>query len=253
MRTISFIAIGIITLTTCGRTNKTDTNLACSGLKQRLNHQLTKLSEFKARRRENVTYLDDSIPKVNRNIFSLIQDMAKTKGFQDCDLNSEEVTSISSNDNKLRFISWDTKEGGTMMLFATAVVFWDGDSVRVNRLMEEQDTSIESVYEIHMIQNDRGQNLYLVKGISIGSSIDRREHLTAYAIDNGLNPIPIFPEAQSGIHLDYLISESAVEIQILDNGKTLLIPILDDNGSSTGKIKELHFNGSTFASPQQKL
>jgi hypothetical protein len=251
MKRIRFIAIGIITLTACGPINKIDKSLTCPGLKQSLSHQLTKLSQFRERGSENITYLDDSIPKVNRKVFSLIENMARMKDL-DCDLNSDELTFISSSDNRLRFISWDTHEGGTMILFATAVVFRDGDSVRVNRLMEEREPSIESVYQIHTIQNDGGRSLYLVKGLSIGSNIDRREHLKAYAIDSGLNPIPIFPEGQSEIHLDYLRSDSVVEIKVLNNGRTLLIPIIDYDGRSTGKNQEMHFNGSTFANAQQK-
>jgi hypothetical protein len=249
------LLIGLLILTACGQATQTDnTTLTCVDLKQRLDHQFEKLIEFRDKRgSDNLSYIDDSLPKVNQQIFLLLREAVKINDFVSCDLNSNQLNFISSNDNKLKFASWDTEEGGTMILFATALIYYDKDSLKVERLMTEDEESIENIYEIHTIQNDSGQNIYLVKGLAIGSTIVRQKSLRAYTLDEGLNPAPIFPNGQSEILIGYETPDSVVEIEIQDKGKRLIVPIVDDVGNLTGKGKELNFNGTTFASTQQRL
>jgi hypothetical protein len=91
-------------------------------------------------------------------------------------------------------MSWDTKQGGTMIDFATVAIFQDEDSLKVELLVNELGENLfENFYEIHTIQDDQGEPLYLVKAYGIGSTIVRILSLRVFKIKNGLTQVTIFP------------------------------------------------------------
>jgi len=256
MKKISAIIIGLIIFAACGKRDTVDYSaLTCTDLNKGLENNLTKLSDFRDLGPENLSYLDDSLPKVNQEIISLLKQIPTNKGLQNCDLDFDMATYISSDDRRLRFMSWDTKQGGTMIDFATVAIFQDKDSLKVKLLLTEFGENLfENFYEIYTIQDNRSEALYLVKAYGIGSTLVRQLSVKVFQVKNGLTQVAIFPNGQNEITLGYETSsqDTLFDIKVLEQGKKLLIPIVDGD-SLTGDYDELNFNGATFASAQQQL
>jgi hypothetical protein len=256
MKKISVIIIGLIIFAACEKRDTVDNSvLTCTDLKKGLENQLAKLSDFRDLAPENISYLDDSLPKANQEIVSLLKRIAKAKGLENCDLNFDLVTYISSRDGRLKFVSWDTKQGGTMIDFATVAIFQDKDSVKVELLVSDLGENLfEDFYEIQTIQDDHVEPFYLVKAYGMGSTRSRHLSLKVFQIKNGLSQAAIFPNGQNEITLGFEASsqDTLFDIKVLEQGKKLLVPIVDGD-SLTGDYEELNFNGATFASAQHKL
>jgi hypothetical protein len=241
-------------LTTCGqKTRVNDSILTCHDLEEELDSQLAKLSEFREMGQENVSYLDDSLPEVNQKIFLLIKNLETNPGLTKCEFRSPRLTYVSSTDDKLKFVSWNTGQGGTMIDFATVAIFQRNDSIEVEWLRTEQGENLfENFYEIYTLQDHQGRSLYLVKTYVIGSTLVRQKSIKAYELADGLRQATIFPRGESEIYFGYEASQdSIVDIKVLDNGRRLFIPIIDGE-EWTGVYDELIFNGVAFTNTQHK-
>jgi hypothetical protein len=164
------------------------------------------------------------------------------------------VSYISSDDRRLKFMSWDTKQGGTMIHFATVAIFQVRDSLKVELMLDESGENLfENFHEIHTIQNDQGETLYLVKAYGIGSTLARLLTLRFFQVRNGLTPVPVFPDGENQITVGYDAphGDTVVDIKILEQGRKVLVPVVDGD-QLTGDYNELNFNGVTFASAQQQ-
>jgi hypothetical protein len=97
MKKISVIIIGLKIFAACGKRDTVENSIVtCTDLKKGLESQLAKLSDFRDLGPENISYLDDSLPKANQEIVSLLKQVAKTKGLENCELNFDMATYISS-------------------------------------------------------------------------------------------------------------------------------------------------------------
>ena len=168
---------------------------------------------------------------------------------------------VSSSDHKLRYYTYDTNTGGTMHFFeAFSQYDAGGGKVKFQRLYpppapgeDGSDRGCGAMYtQLETVKTNKGRTIYLAFDTAVFDGMDRAYSIHAVEIVNGkLVPAKIFKtttklldEISCAVHAGY--GEEGQEISLTENGKKLLIPLLKQDGSPTGKYLNYFFDGNLF-------
>jgi hypothetical protein len=169
------------------------------------------------------------------------------------------LTIVSSDDHKLRLYSWDTRMGGTMILYSNMAQYADGKGTRVQDM---KDTAIEGDYGcdyrgIATIHTKDNKTVYLVYEFAKVSTKDRYEAIEAFTIEgSSLKRIKIFKTKTKslstiGYGYDMFISADEndltdiPEIHLSDDKKKLYIPVVQGDKVTKHYIVYV-FDGTDF-------
>jgi hypothetical protein len=164
-----------------------------------------------------------------------------------------------SADNKVRFYSWDTETGGTMHFFnAIAQYQADPTDAKTKELAlfpsgpkKESDGDIDSGYEYSSLQQmntSDGKKIYFAFATGVYGGIDHSAVIQAFEIKNKtLKKAAVFKtktelldEISCGFH------DADDEITLDEKAKKLLIPLVKEGGTPTGKYLVYIFDGHQF-------
>jgi hypothetical protein len=135
---------------------------------------------------------DDSLEKANDRISAYIQKVgsknSSTLSAAFPKAARGPLSVISSDDNKIRLYSWDTRMGGSMRLYYDLIQYMTDNGVKVKDMRDpkaEEDYGCDynGIFTIHTAGN---KTIYLVCGYAIESTKDRHEAVEAYTIDGSV-------------------------------------------------------------------
>jgi len=178
----------------------------------------------------------------------------------------------TSPDKKVRIYDWDSQTGGTM-IFNDAIVQYQAPGKKQSEVFilypEQRPANYDgpddpdpgyfykSIIQMHTAD---GRTVYLATGHGKYSSIDRGSCIQAFSIEKGqLVKTPFFQttkkvlsEINCNLHDNPSKDNSASDddIELVDHNKTLKIPLLKDDGISTGKFLIYKFDGYRFVFQQ---
>ena len=171
---------------------------------------------------------------------------------------------VSSEDGRLRIISWDTELGGTMHLYCTMAQFKSPDGRAGFALLgypgewENADLGklppVSSlVGKIDTITTGAKESVYLVWSQGQGSTRGFGECVAAVTLKNGkVEKAPFFKTKRallSDIQFAYTVSDDGDSPSFQfkkENGPTLLVPIISDRDDFSGKFFKYVFDGKWF-------
>jgi hypothetical protein len=82
----------------------------------------------------------DSLDVLNEKIYACLKELTLNDRFATCDVDVKGVLSyLVSADHKFAIASWDTRMGGTMIDFASAVIYKTHKLTSIKRLTEQMD------------------------------------------------------------------------------------------------------------------
>ena len=174
---------------------------------------------------------------------------------------------VSSEDGRLRIVSWDIQTGGTMHQYCTMAQFKSPDGKAGFALLDypypgewenadrgKQPAIFNSVYKIDTITTGAKENVYLVWCRGKSSLRIFGECVAAVTLKNGkLEKAPFFKTKRallSDIQFASKVSDDGdrPEFQLKkENGPTLLVPIISDRDDFSGKFFKYVFDGKRFA------
>jgi hypothetical protein len=161
-----------------------------------------------------------------------------------------------SPDNKFSLVSWDTRMGGTMIIFATMAIFKTADgTINYKMLTDSIETGIEHSlmrYDTLYSINTAKGNLYLAQGRGQGSTVLPWQELRAFRIENNqlVNPV-VFPDKKYKLFVEFDTHQFSDRdkiptIKIRESGKTILLPIPTEQEGFSGKYQTLVFSGFVY-------
>ena len=149
------------------------------------------------------------------------------------------LTVITSDDNKLRCYSWDTRMGGTMRNYSDYIQYQGTNGMHL-KCMDCDTVNIDyggDYRGITTLHTQAGKTIYCLYTYSIGSTKDRGESIDAYEIaGNELKPANIFKTktkklSSIGYGYDMFASSDGDKdipsIHFGKDNKRLYIPIVD--------------------------
>ena len=199
----------------------------------------------------------DSVEVANNNIINIIKKYrADIFNFKDT-LNYYAVYITKSADKNFALVSWDTRQGGTMIDFASIAIFKTSNDVHATLLIDSTDDTYEHNTMMHYdkvytITTIKGKKIYLAYGLGQGSSALPWQEIRAFSIEKDkLLPPNIFPGDGSRVFVEfdttsYKENERTPRIRFSDGGKKIEIPVPGENENITGKFVTLAFNGEVY-------
>lgn len=172
---------------------------------------------------------------------------------------------VSSEDGRLRIVSWDTQTGGTMHEYCTMAQFKSPDGKAGFALLDypgewenpdkgKQPAIFNSVDKIDTITTGAKESVYLVWSNGRGSLRMFSECVAAVTLKNGkMEKAPFFKTKRallSDIQFVYTVSDDGDRPKFQfkkENGPTLLVPIISDRDDFSGKFFKYVFDGKQFA------
>jgi len=149
--------------------------------------------------KDNTVSKEDSLDKTNADLSNYLKKICSqnpaTIRATFSNAQKMRLTIVSSNDNKLRLYSWDSRMGGTMRYYEDLAQYQSNNGLMV---CDMKDTTMEGDYggdyrSVVTIHTKEGKTVYMVQDYSIVSTKDRAESITAYTIEGeSLKKISIF-------------------------------------------------------------
>jgi hypothetical protein len=212
--------------------------------------------------RDNGDYEEKALTKADDAMLSYMKEALTNPALLTANLKLARdagLTVASSADNKVRFYSWDTQTGGTMHFFnAIAQYKPDPTDAKTEELVifpsgrkKVSDGDIESGYvysSLKQMNTNDGRRIYFAFATGIYGGIDHAAVIQAFEIKNKtLKKAAVFKtktelldEISCGFHA------GDDEITLDEKAKKLLIPLLKDPGTPTGKYLVYIFDGHQF-------
>lgn len=196
----------------------------------------------------------------NDRIYSLLSELTKDNKFRSCNpSDSTEISYAISADKNLVLSSWDTRFGGTMVDFVTAAIYQNDNGIFTKLLKdttENRESSLIYFTEIHEVIDNTGQPIYLAYGVGQAQALMPWLTIKAFRITKDLEEMKIFPNDKSQIELVYdftteydnNLPDTVVQVQFVNDGQKIILPVLSKFGKATGKYKTLTFDGRKFKS-----
>lgn len=172
------------------------------------------------------------------------------------------VDMFVSPDEQLYVFDWDDMTGGTMRFFDGIYVVKSGSSIIIQDKYEPcEDFCINpKVYGLYQVQSSKGKRIYVIFEKIIGSTAYSGHSVRTITIENSkINDNATFIRTKTGMknsisyEMDWsLLVNSDHEfngedyLQFDENTKTILIPLITENGKLTSKKIKYIFNGEFF-------
>ncbi len=167
---------------------------------------------------------------------------------------------VSSQDGRLRIVSWDTNSGGSGHVYYAMAQFRSHDGQIGHSVFAGPDgvetTTVAiggEVEKIDTIATNAGETVYLVWSSKKGSAHRWIDTVTAVRLGGGcIEPMPIFQTKKSllsDISIEYggeAADTGAVLRLVRTKKNTLLVPIISDRYEFSGKFFKYVFDGARF-------
>jgi hypothetical protein len=207
----------------------------------------------------------DTVEKLN---YQLVDTLLKYResifGLADT-LNYDVIYVAKSKDKKLCLVSWDTRQGGTLIDYATVIFYKTKNEIKAQYLIDSNNNNTKIHYNDVYQLNANDQTYYLVRGFGQGSTALPWEQAVAYKIENDtILECEIFPELDESwsdnpstpkmnsylfVEFDLHYCEDNAErpiCEFLNNNRTIRVPQTNDKGGYSNKYCELEFDGQKF-------
>lgn len=165
------------------------------------------------------------------------------------------VNIVTSKNRQLYVLSWNTKLGGTLIDFASVILYRSGSNVFYKRLIDSSDSYIDNpkIYFNNIYSFKTNSNtLYVAQGVGQGSGLLPWQKIMAFEImtDSLLQP-PVFPKSKNEIFIEFDRSHlkdpyDIPRIRINEAAKIIRVPMTTEHYGFNGKYTTLKFDGSKF-------
>ena len=249
------LIIIIIALST-GLSCKSHTNIKPpKNTKQNLYNTLNNHFHFldSIRHYDTADLMETENKKVAQSIDFYKQDIINSNDTIDFDF----IYVAKSIDKNFCLVSWDTRMGGTMIDFATVAIYKTNTGLLLSkRITDTTENAIDENTLMHYnrifsIETNSGK-IYLGQGFGQGSTALPWQELRAFKIENNKLENPrIFPKKEFRLSAEFDThqfskNENIPTIKVIDNGKTILLPITTDKEGFSGKYQTLFFTGTLY-------
>ncbi len=254
MKKTFIILLTLLTACQFGDKKNNSNNLSCDNYKQKI---LTTLALIDSIRSNDKLIKNEIDPRdsLNDAIYKILQELVPNDKYADCNFNTPySLGYVISSDKKLCLISWNTTQGGTMTDYTTVAIYKADSGVKIKTLHYEDDENSKEYFDTLLtVTKSNGDKVYIAYGHGKESSWMPVKILQAFQIKNDLefDSIPIFPDGESGLGLEYDITkfsetDSIANIIFIDGGRQLKIPDLNDSNVFVGKYYTLTFDGDKY-------
>jgi hypothetical protein len=160
-----------------------------------------------------------------------------------------------AKDGRLTLISWDTRRGGTMIEFTTMAIYKTSKGLESLMLLDpdhpEQPETFVHYNKITTLLASDGQRIYLAWGNGQGSNLLPWQELRAFSISEKLQMPFIFPDHSSSLDVMFDLNKVGDHkhlpvIDVSKDGRTIDVPLTDDEEKFRGNYQRYRFNGTRF-------
>ncbi|TGD56732.1 hypothetical protein [Flavobacterium humi] len=172
---------------------------------------------------------------------------------------------VTSADGQFRIYTWNTLEGGTMQFYKNVYQYKANGKVysRLSKAETDEGDSGVNFYNLNEVKSN-GKTYYITNSIAVGSSAAYHYEAKVFCIENGqLNDNAKLIKTKSGLKntLGYDIDLSSSSNRDRTDGiegrdymtmvydkktKTIIIPLLNEDGKITKKKIRYQFTGKYF-------
>jgi hypothetical protein len=252
MRNFIFILFSFSALNSIAQTG----DIECAIIKGKVKQTLMLIDSL----RDNYDF--DSITSLNDELFQCLSDLTNEDKFQSCDLHlGYSFSYLLSLDKRFCIVSWNTREGGTMIDFTTTVIYKGKTHTGIKILKygegeTEENTKIlfDTLFTIY--DNKKKQSIYVASGFGRASSQLPFRVLKAFIVsDTLIEEFELFPDNSSQLSIYYDLghfreNDKVLDFKIQKDGKVILVPVIDEDERPTGKFYKLIFNGIKYIREQ---
>jgi hypothetical protein len=167
----------------------------------------------------------------------------------------EYIYLAKASDKNFCLLSWDTRQGGTMIEYATTAIYRTKEGALKTKWLVEKTSSLKNTLmhydQVHVIRSDKG-TLYLAHGFGQGSTALPWQELAAFRVEgNTLVQPKIFPGSKSNLFVEFDTHEFSdgkriPTIKVQEKGHKILYPIPTDREGFTGRYRTYVFTGRTY-------
>jgi hypothetical protein len=160
-----------------------------------------------------------------------------------------------ANDGRLTLISWDTRRGGTMIEFTTMALYKTAKNLAsimlLDREHQEKPETFMHYNKVITLVNSEGKRIYLAWGNGQGSTALPWQELRAFSISRNLEMPTIFPGKTTSLYVEFDLNrtgdlEYLPTIIVSKDGRTIDVPLTDDEDRFRGNYQRYRFNGTRF-------
>lgn len=228
---------------------------------EKLNKQFTLIDSLRYDISDTVITLNkqlvDTLLKYKQSVFNLKNT-----------LNYDLIYVAKSKDNKMCFVSWDTRQGGTNIDYATILFYKADKEIKAKYLVDsnQNNTQIHFNEVFELIINEKV--IYLARGFGQGSTALPWEETIAFSITNDtIQEENIFPDFEdrdtlypntlsksnysNSLFIEFdthnCDKEEPCPVCIFSEDiKTIKVPKTNDKGGHTNKFYTIKYNGTKF-------
>ncbi len=235
------------------------TNFDCAALEQIITSNLNQIDSLRHSDgySDFVIEYEELIDSLNNELLKNFSVLTEQDRFQSCDLNKSTNFSYQlSADKNFCVISWDTRQGGTMIDYTTSVIYKNNKGTFLKTLKYGEpgyEDNCKILFDtLVTLTNNDGRPIYLAYGYGQGSTSLPFRVLKAFMVNDSLiEHFNLFPNNTSELWIQYDYQywkegDEILDIQLLNGGSLLKIPVLDTLDRPTGKYYDLTFNGTEY-------
>lgn len=263
-----FYLFSILTITSCSENkNKLNSNnekpLELSEIEfyNKINKQFTLIDSLRFDISDTVVVLNkqliDTLLKYKQSIFNLKDT-----------INYNLFYVAKSKNKKMCFVSWDTRQGGTNIDFATILFYKTDKGIKAKYLIDSTQNNTQIHFNEIFELTDKEKTIYLARGFGQGSTALPWEETIAISIINDtIQEENIFPDFEdrdtlypntlsksnysNSIFIEFdthnCDKEEPCPVCIFSKDiKTIKIPKTNDKGGHTNKFYTIKYNGTKF-------
>ncbi|WP_133996587.1 hypothetical protein [Dinghuibacter silviterrae] len=160
-----------------------------------------------------------------------------------------------SADDRLCLVSWDTRRGGTEVIYETLALFKGTDgsifSKVVSDTTDEGDNSTMHYDTVYTVR-DGDKTFYLAQGFGQGSTALPWQEVRVLALKGSdLVEPAFFPDRKSTVFVEFDTHQFGEEdriptIKVREGGRRILVPVATEEEGFGGKYRQLVWSGSTY-------
>ena len=196
----------------------------------------------------------DILQKLNDNLVQLVEKNRQLIITLPDSLDFNGFYIATAADKNLCLVSWDTRQGGTMIDFTTIALYKTGEGVSTKQLVDAWDGAENTKFHydiIHTLNDKAGKTIYITHGFGQGSTAAAWQEVRAFRIREDLEAVPVFPGKELTLFLEFDTHEFAEgatvpSITFKNKGKQIRYPLPTKAGGFSGKYRLLNFDGSVF-------
>jgi hypothetical protein len=203
----------------------------------------------------NVSPYFDGLDSANHWLIGFLADNRTIIQSVPDSFNYDQLYIAHAMDRKLTLVSWNTRRGGTMIEFTTMAIYKTPKDLESLMLLDpehpEQPETFVHYNKITTLKASDGQRIYLAWGNGQGSTLLPWQEIRAFTITEKLNMPFIFPDHSYSIDVMFDLNKVGDHkhlpvIVVSKDGRTIDVPLTDDEDRFLGNYQRYQFNGIRF-------